>query len=196
MSFEQELVDLYDTTRAGMYKPIRTYFLREATRRGYFSRDGYYNDVPTAKKEKKQVKFLDMSFKYKYRDLTFLADFPNLKILKLSGITIHSTLPVLPALEELYVDGCSWFWNYHEGGDFQRLFPNLKTFFARDTHMVIERQLDAMLAIHPGISFIHVKPRYFSENEHIKQLTEFYEKQGRIIEIPLSDLTESDELPF
>jgi hypothetical protein len=62
--------------------------------------------------------------------------------------------------------------------------------------MVIERQLDAMLAIHPGISFIHVKPRYFSENEHIKQLTEFYEKQGRIIEIPLSDLTESDELPF
>ncbi|MFN4952257.1 MAG: reverse transcriptase domain-containing protein [Flavobacteriales bacterium] len=196
MSFEQELVDLYDTTRAGMYKPIRTYFLREATHRGFFSRDGYYNDVPTAKKEKKQVKFLDMSFKHKYWDLTFLADFPNLKILKLSGTSIRSTLPVLSALEELYVDGCSWFWNYHEGGDFQRLFPNLKKFYARDTRMVIERQLDAMLAIHPGISFIHVKPRYFSENEHIKQLIEFYEKQGRIIEIPLSDLTESDELPF
>jgi hypothetical protein len=195
-SFEQELEVRYDTSRAGMYKPIRTYFLREATNRGFFFRDGYYNHLPTAKKEKNQVKFLDLSFKNRYWDLTFLADFPNLKILKLSGITIRTTLPVLPTLEELNVDGCSWFWSYHEGEDFQRLFPNLKKFFARDTNMVIERQLDAMLPILPGLSVIHVKPKYFSENQHIKQLIAFYEKQGRIIDIPLSDLTESDELPF
>jgi RNA-directed DNA polymerase len=195
-SFEQELEVRYDTSRAGMYKPIRTYFLREATNRGFFFRDGYYNHLPTAKKEKNQVKFLDLSFKNRYWDLTFLADFPNLKILKLSGITIRTTLPVLPTLEELNVDGCSWFWSYHEGEDFQRLFPNLKKFFARDTNMVIERQLDAMLPILPDLSVIHVKPKYFSENQHIKQLIAFYEKQGRIIDIPLSDLTESDELPF
>ena len=62
--------------------------------------------------------------------------------------------------------------------------------------MVIERQLDAMLPILPSLSVIHVKPKYFSENQYIKQLIAFYEKQGRIIEIPLSDLTDSDELPF
>ena len=195
-SFEQELEVRYDSSRAGMYKPIRTYFLREATNRGFFFRDGYYNHLPTAKKEKNQVKFLDLSFKNRYWDLTFLADFPNLKILKLSGITIRTTLPVLPTLEELYVDGCSWFWGYHEGEDFHRLFPSLNKFFARDTNMVIERQLDAMLPILPSLSVIHVKPKYFSENQYIKQLIAFYEKQGRIIEIPLSDLTDSDELPF
>jgi hypothetical protein len=195
-SFEKETSNNFSTCRAGMLKPIRAYFIREATKRGYFNKDGYFNSLANAWKQKNEVVFLDLSFGPKLYDLSDLTHFPNLKTLKISLCGIRCTLPVLDKLEELYVDGAPFFWSFHEAEDFPKLFPKLKRFYSRDNQMDFRNNIDAILSAHSAIEFMDVRPYYPYEKEVITKVLTKFNQQGRHIEIPMDEFNEPDDLPF
>jgi hypothetical protein len=195
-SFEKEISNNFSTYRAGMLKPIRLYFIREATKRGYFNKDGYFNSMEHARKRKSEVLYLDLSFGLKLWDLNELAQFEHLKILKISMCGIRSSLPVLKELEELYIDGSPSFWDFHEAVDFNKLFPRLKRLYSRDNHTDFSRHIDAILSVHPEIEFMDVRPYYPYEKEDIGKVLDKFLQQGRNIEIPLNEFNEPDDLPF
>jgi RNA-directed DNA polymerase len=196
ISFEKEISNQFFSNRAGLITPIRTYFIREAEKRGFFSKNGYFNSLEHAIKNKAQVVFLDISFGKKLLDLSSLSQFPNLKILKISLRGINDTLPVLPKLEEFYIDGSQTFWTYHNAEDLVKLMPRLKKLYSRDNNIDFGSQLEAILSTHPVIEYINVRPYYPYQKEIIEKLLENHRSKGRAIEIPLDEFNESDDMPF
>lgn len=198
-SFEEEkkILDHRFCTRAGMYKPIRSYFYKEAERYGFINDNGYFNDIFKALAQQKSVRFIDLSFaggRTLYA-LDRLGELSGLRELKLTECRFINSLPRLTTVEVLNINRTSNFWNYHEGKTMHERLPNLRRFEAKYIHVRIQ-EIEDLMVHHPCLEYLAISVTYDDELEEINAIIEKVSAQGKVIEIVLDKSEYIGELPF
>jgi hypothetical protein len=198
-SFEEEKKDIVYRycTRAGMYKPIRRYFFKEAERYGFINDNGYFNDIFKALAQNKTVRLLDLSFagKRTLYALDRLGQVPNLKELKLTECGFINSLPGLKTLEVLNINRTANFWSYHDGKTMHYTLPNLRRLEAKYISVRMQ-EIEDLVVHHPCLEHLSISVTYADELEEINAIIEKVKALGKVIEIVVDKSEYIGELPF
>ena len=184
-SFESEVFYNENTSRAGMPKSIRKVFLSEASKRGIFNNNGYYNSLESALQNKDNCSYLDLSFSGYHHDLTALESFKNLKTLNLSYTSVNCKLPNMPSLENLIVDNTRVFFYYNTPTRLNPIFPNLKIIYGRETGFLSIKEITSLLNLLTNLEIMDLRPYFYISEKDILALQQQLIQQGRFVEIPI-----------
>ncbi|MFY7668472.1 MAG: reverse transcriptase domain-containing protein [Crocinitomicaceae bacterium] len=186
-SFDLEGFYQDKTVRAGMPNAIRNAFLNQASKRGIFNNNGYYNSLEIALQNKDDCTHLDLSFSGSHNDLTFLELFKNLKILNLSYTSVSCNMPYLPFLETLYVDYVRGFFIDNGLTFLSSQTPNLRVIIGKETFFHRVKDLLQLLSLFPKIEKLDIRPYFYPEDEEILGFQEQMTQQGRVVDIPIKN---------
>jgi RNA-directed DNA polymerase len=176
-----------NTVRTGMPNSIRKAFLNQASKRGIFNNNGYYNSLEIALQNKVDCTHLDLSFSGCHNDLSFLALFKNLQILNLSYTSVDCKMPCLPSLEILYVDCVKRFFIENDLPLLSSQTPNLRILNGKQTFFHSLKDLYKLLTLFPKIEKLDIRPYFYPEDEEISGFQEQMSQQGRVVDIPIKN---------